>query len=516
MQKAKKIIGLALAIGMTVTMVAGCGGNGSSTDTSTAAPSTTADSSAVASTSEALNPVELQWYVVGNGQPKDMDAVLAKVNEWLKPKINATLKLNIFTYGDDFEQKMGAKVQSGEKFDITFTSNWALNYIQNSAKGAFVDLTPMLDKYAPKTKAQLGENIIKGASINGKLYAIPTLKEMAHNWGFLINKKMADKYKIDLSTIKKFDDIESALKIIKEKEGANGVEAFQTLTGESAYRVLDFEKIADDYVPGAIYGDGRDTKVVNDFDTPEAKTLYNTLHKWYLSGYIRKDADTVTDFAPARKAGKVFSTLASLKPGKDKEQSLSDGVNWVQIDLTKPVSTTREMIGAMQAISKTSANPDRALMLLELMNTEPELVNLVNFGIEGTHYTKVAGKDNVYDQTQQGKDGYNVGTPWLFANQFNTFLNKSEDPDKWTKFKEYNSNALVSPILGFTFNTDPVKTKIAALTSVRRQFMPGLETGKSDPAVMLPKFTAKLKQAGMDDVLKEMQKQVDAFLAAKK
>jgi putative aldouronate transport system substrate-binding protein len=244
--------------------------------------------------------------------------------------------------------------------------------------------------------------------------------------------------------------------------------------------------------------------------------LYNTLHKWYLSGYIRKDADTVTDFAPARKAGKVFSTLASLKPGKDKEQSLSDGVNWVQIDLTKPVSTTREMIGAMQAISKTSANPDRALMLLELMNTEPELVNLVNFGIEGTHYTKVAGKDNVYDQTQQGKDGYNVGTPWLFANQFNTFLNKSEDPDKWTKFKEYNSNALVSPILGFTFNTDPVKTKIAALTSVRRQFMPGLETGKSDPAVMLPKFTAKLKQAGMDDVLKEMQKQVDAFLAAKK
>jgi putative aldouronate transport system substrate-binding protein len=517
MQKAKKLIGLALAVGMTVTMVAGCGSNGSSTDST--APSTTADSStATATTSEtkALDPVELQWYVIGNGQPKDMDAVLAKVNEKLKAKINASLKLNIFTWGDDFEQKMGAKVQSGEKFDITFTSNWALNYIQNSAKGAFIDLTPMLDQYAPKTKAQLGDNIIKGASINGKLYALPTLKEMAHNWGFLINKKMADKNGIDLSTIKKFEDIEPALKIIKDKEGANGVEAFQTLTGESAYRVLDFEKIADDYVPGAIYGDGRDTKVLNDFDTPEAKSLYNTLHKWYLAGYIRKDADTVTDYAPARKAGKVFSAVASLKPGKDAEQSLADGIEWKQIDLTKPVSTTREMIGAMQAISKTSANPERALMFLELMNTDPEICNLVNFGIEGTHYTKVAGKDNVYEQTQQGKDGYNVGTPWMFANQFNTLLAKTEDPEKWTKFKEYNSNALVSPILGFTFNTEPVKTKVAALTSVRRQFMPGLETGKSDPAVMLPKFTDKLKQAGMDDVLKEMQKQVDAFLAAKK
>lgn len=516
MQKAKKLIGLVLVICMAITMVAGCGSDKTSADTSTAAVSTSSSAaeSTVAVESKTLDPVELQWYVVGNGQPKDMDAVLVKVNEWLKPKINASLKLNIFTWGDDFEQKMGAKIQSGEEFDITFTANWAANYQQNAPKGAFVDLTPMLDQYAPKTKAILGDKVIKGASIDGKLYAIPTNKEMAHNWGFLINKDMADKHGVDISAIKTFNDLEPALKIIKEKEAANGVEAFQTLTGESPYRVLDFEKMADDNVAGAIYGDGRDTKVVNDFATPEAMELYTTLHKWYKDGYIRKDADTVTDYSPARKAGKVFSVTASLKPGKDAEQSLADGVNWVQIDLTKPMATTREMTGSMQAISKTSKNPERALMFLELMNTEPELCNMINYGIEGTHYTKI--NDTTIEQTQAGTDGYNNGLQWLFANQFNTYLFAIEDPEKWTKFKEYNANSIASPILGFTFNTDSVKTELAAMTNVKRQYFPGLETGKADPATTLPKFTEKLKAAGLEKVLAEMQKQVDAFLAANK
>ncbi len=519
MQKAKRLIGLILVLCLAVSFVVGCGSeNGASDSTASPSPSTSvaSDTSTAADSSVALDPVELKWYVIGNGQPKDMDAVLAKVNEYLKPKINATLKtLNVFSWGDDFEQKMGAKVASGEEFDITFTSNWALNYLQNAPKGAFVDLTPMMDEYAPKTKALLGDKVIKGASIDGKLYAIPTNKEMAHNWGFLINKDLADKNGIDISTIKKFEDIEPALKIIKAKEP--GVEPFQTVVGESAYRILDFEKMVDDNVPGAIYGDGRDTKVINDFDTPEAKTLFTTLHTWFKAGYIRKDADTITDWQANRKAGKVFSAVASLKPGKDGEESVSSGINWVQVDITKPMATTREMTGSMQAISKSSQNPERALMFLELFNTDPELCNLINYGIEGTHYTKTA--DTKIEVTQAGKDGYNPGTPWMFGNQFNTYIYDSEKFEsataKWDKFKAYNESATASPILGFTFNSEPVKTKVAALTGVKKQFMPGLETGKSDPAVALPKFTAKLKAAGMDDVLAEMQKQVDTFLATK-
>lgn len=513
MQKAKRLIGLGLSICMAITMVAGCGDKKEPVDTSTpvssTADSSTADSSTAIDTSKA---VELQWYTVGGGQPKDMDAVLEKVNEYIKPKINATLKIDVFSWGNDVEDKMAAKIAAGAKFDIVSTANWLVKYVENSSKGAYVDLTPLLDDYAPKTKANLGETLIKGASVDGKLFAIPTLKEVAHNWGFLINKKMADKNGIDISTIKTFEDIEPALQIIKEKE--SGVEAFQTLVGESPYRVLDFEKLVGDDVPGAVYGDGRDTTVINDFDTPEAKALFTTLNKWYKAGYIRKDADTITDMSANRKAGKVFSAIAQLKPGKDAEQSLSDNTEWKQVDLTPVRSTTRDMNGAMNAISTTSENPERALMFLELMNNDVELVNLIDFGIAGTHYTKI--NDTTIEQTQAGKDNYNMGTSWLMGNQFNTYLFASEDPKKWDNFRAYNDSAVASKLAGFSVNAEKIKTEVAALTAIKKQYMPGLETGKSDPATALPKFTEKLKGAGLDAALKEMQSQVDAFLAANK
>lgn len=460
--------------------------------------------------------VKLKWYVIGNGQPKDAQKVQDEVNKYIKDKLNASVSITCFLWGDDYEKKMTAKVASGEQFDICFTSSWALNYGVNAAKGAYVDLTNLLGKYAPKTKALLGDAVLKGSQINGRNYAIPANKEMAHNWGFVVRQDLADKYNFDLTSIKKFTDIEPMLKVIKASEP--GVYPLEAVTGESPYRSLDFEKMVDDDVPGALYGDARDTKVVNDFETPEALALFTMMHKYYQAGYIRKDADTVTDYSADTKAGKIFAAIRSLKPGKDKELSSAEGQNWTQISLTRPMQTTREMTGSMQAISKSSKNPQRALRLLELFNTDPYLNNLINFGIEGTHYVKVS--DKIIDfapATNNGKDSkYNPGTPWMFGNQFINYLFTNEDPKKWDNFKAFNASAGQSKVLGFTFDVQPVKTQIAALKSAKKQFVPGLETGKSDPSVVLPQLNAKLKASGLDTVLKEMQRQIDAFLKAKK
>ena len=155
-------------------------------------------------------------------------------------------------------------------------------------------------------------------------------------------------------------------------------------------------------------------------------------------------------------------------------------------------------------------------MFLELFNSDVTVNNLINFGIEGTHYKKVDGKDNIIEATEAGAANYQPNGQWMFGNQFLAYLYKAEDPEKMNKFEAYNSSATQSPILGFTFNNEPVKTKIAALTGIKKQYMPGLETGKTDVATALPKFTEKLKAAGLEDVLKEMQAQVDKFLASSK
>src|SRR5699024_9551137 len=71
--------------------------------------------------------------------------------------------------------------------------------------------------------------------------------------------------------------------------------------------------------------------------------------------------------------------------------------------------------------------------------------------------------------------------------------------------------AETSPILGFSFNTDSVKTEISNISNVMNQYMDGLNTGTVDPDETLPKLLEALDKAGYEKVLTEMQKQYDEF-----
>ena len=456
-----------------------------------------------------LEPVELTWFFIGNGQQEDVSLIEEKINEYIKDKINATVKLQCYQWGAEYDDKLRQMIASRQEFDICFTAAWANNYMQNAVKGAFVPLNDekdLLSKYAPKTKALLGEDFLAGSQIDGINYGIPANKEKAHSWGFIIKKDLVDKYGFDLSAIKTLEDLEPMLKVIKEKEP--NVYGLEALNGESPYKLMDWDVIGDDKCPGVVYNDSKDLVVFNEFEKPETMALLKTMRKYFLAGYIRKDAATVTDYNADEAAGKIFAATKSLKPGKDAEMSLTHGFEWVQVYITPPVISSRDTMGSLQAISSTSKNPERALMFLELFNTDPYLNNLINFGIEGKHYVKVS--DSVIkagpDQTK-----YNPGTGWMFGNQFINYLYESEDPKKWEQFEEFNQQAAGTQTLGFNFDPSPVKNEIAAVNNLWDKYVPALETGSIDPEVNVPKFLEELKAAGIDKVIAEKQEQLNEW-----
>ena len=456
-----------------------------------------------------LEPVELTWFFIGNGQQEDVSLIEEKINEYIKDKINATVKLQCYQWGAEYDDKLRQMIASRQEFDICFTAAWANNYMQNAVKGAFVPLNDekdLLSKYAPKTKALLGEDFLAGSQIDGINYGIPANKEKAHSWGFIIKKDLVDKYGFDLSTIKSLEDLEPMLKVIKEKEP--NVYGLEALNGESPYKLMDWDVIGDDKCPGVVYNDSKDLVVFNEFEKPETMALLKTIRKFFQAGYIRKDAATVTDYNADEAAGKIFAATKSLKPGKDAEMSLTHGFEWVQVYITPPVISSRDTMGSLQAISSTSKNPERALMFLELFNTDPYLNNLINFGIEGKHYVKVS--DSVIkagpDQTK-----YNPGTGWMFGNQFINYLYESEDPKKWEQFEEFNQQAAGTQTLGFNFDPSPVKNEIAAVNNLWDKYVPALETGSIDPEVNVPKFLEELKAAGIDKVIAEKQEQLNEW-----
>jgi len=460
-----------------------------------------------------LPAVKLTWYVIGTPQ-KDWDLINKKVNEYIKPKLNAEIQMTMFDWGT-YDQKMQTKIAAGEPFDICFTAVWTNNYRTNVAKGAFLPLNKpgkdYLSKYAPKTKKLLGDSFINGASINGVLYAIPANKEKVHNWGFIVRKDLIEKYKLQdmLKKVKKIEDLEPYLKIIKQKEP--NIYAFGAYSGESPRLLLDWDKISDDDVPVSLYPNNNSTKVVFELNEPVTKNLFNTVRKYYQAGYIRKDAASVTDWMSDLKAGKVFLITQSLKPGKDAEMSISTGYPWVQIDITPPVMSTRECIGSMQAINAKSKNPERALMFLELFNTDKYLNNLINFGIEGQHYVFKDKAKGIIKPGPKAAD-YSPALGWMFGNQFINYIYENEDPNKWKNFEEYNKKGLPLLSLGFNFDETKVKTQVAACKNVWAQYIPMLETGSVDPDKYVPMAIQKFKQAGVDAIVKEAQAQYDKFL----
>ena len=154
--------------------------------------------------------------------------------------------------------------------------------------------------------------------------------------------------------------------------------------------------------------------------------------------------------------------------------------------------------------------------VLNLLNTNPELLNGLVYGPEGKNWEKVEGKEN----RVRVLDGYNGNTHmsgWNTGNNWILYINENVTDEQIAQSKKDLETAKESPALGFIFNTENVKSEITALTNTLNQFTSAINTGTVDPEVEIPKMLEKLKSEGAyQKVLDEIQKQYDEYLAAKK
>jgi putative aldouronate transport system substrate-binding protein len=71
-------------------------------------------------------------------------------------------------------------------------------------------------------------------------------------------------------------------------------------------------------------------------------------------------------------------------------------------------------------------------------------------------------------------------------------------------------------VLGFAFVQDNVKTEMSQITNVTSEMYLPLIEGMADVDVALPKLQKSLKDAGIDKVIAEAQKQIDEWAKTKK
>lgn len=523
-RKTRRFLVLSLTLVMMVSWVlTGCGSSKTNTPEATPTPAQTTQSTPSASagaqdpaTPQAQLPAyEIKW-LMPNGVQPDMDSVNAEMSKITKEKINATLKVEFVDWGS-YDQKVQVMMAAAEPMDLIFTSNWSNDYITGVNKNAYLEISQeKLQTLAPNVLEGVPEKCWPAAQVKGKLYAIINTQVEGRTPGVFGYKKYTDKYGFDLKSVTKMEQLTPFLEQIKAGEpGIIPIEIDGTRPWFNDIALTYGMEIFSNTNPAALYTNDDTATVMNYFAAPETKAYLKLVHEWYLKGYIRRDASTVSDYLADLKAGKIALMTNVLNPDTIANQAALWGVTADEMVGQPFMNTfmgTGGIIATMTAISKTSGDPDRCYMLYNLLydKNDTRLFNIMNYGIEDKHYTKEG--DVV---TPIANSGYWISCGWEYGNMFNSFKQSVTQPDWYPIGPQMNDTAETSKVLGFSFDPEPVKDQLTQCTAVINEYYNGLFTGSVDPDKYLPEFLGKLTKAGSETVVAEMQKQIDEWKKTK-
>lgn len=501
MNMVKKWKAASTALGLMVaasTLLSACGG-----DSSKAGSSSSADA-----VKDNGQPYEVAMAFVTLNDLPDVGLVQDEISKISKAKINATVKLIPISIAN-WTQQTNLMLAGNEKLDLMVSSSF-FNYASQVAKGQLEPMDDLLNKYGKGIVDALGQDVLNGSKVDGKVYGVADLRDMGADYGIIMRKDLVDKYNIDLSKIKSWSELDPVFQTIKDKEPSMAPLVQQTSQRMPASNIfnVNYDSIGDDL--GALVDPSKSTKFVNYFETKEYRDAVNLARKWYQAGYIMKDIATSQEAgANLVKAGKAFSYFSNMKPGFEQQESNLTGTPMVAVRLTPVLQKSDAINSFMMSITKNSENKEKAMQFLNLLYTDKDVMNLMALGIEGKHYVKT--KDNMIKLPDGVKQSGYQFNQWEVGNNFLTYVWEGTDPNIWELTKQHNKNGIKSKALGFSWNADPVKTEVAAATNVMNQYKAGLESGTLDPA-LIDEFNAKLKAAGLDKIIAEKQKQFDAWL----
>lgn len=481
----KKVVSLSAAV-LLVGILTACGGSKEKSESSSSEKT-------------------LLMYQIGD-KPDNYDELMKIANKKIEEKTGMTLNIQYIGWGD-YEKKMSVIVSSGENYDIAF----AKNYGPNAQKGAYADLTELAPKYAKAAYDQLDEAYIQGNLVDGKLYAFPVNGNIYAQQMLTFNKQYLDKYNLSIDDIQSYEDADKVLKTFHEQEP--NIAAFAVGQGFKVQGDLDYP-IGDGY-PFAIDLNGDSTKIINQYENTEFMNALKIMHSWYQAGYIPSDAATSsTDYPLEGNTWFIRQETQGPYDYGDTIISNAAGQELVSKAITRPLKSTAQAQMANFVVSNTSKNKEKAVEVLGELNSDPQLLNGLVWGIEGEAWKKVEGQEDKIELL----DGYKPNThfsAWNTGNNKILYTQESITDEMIKKRDESIANAETSPVLGFNFVTTNVKTELSNISNVMNQYLDGLNTGTVDPEETVPKLKEALEGAGYEKVLTEMQKQYDEFLKTK-
>lgn len=486
-----KKLSLVLVLALMLTSLAGFSANASEIDPST------------------LEPYEIVWYSLGE-KADHYDTVMAEINKYLTDHFNATLKLELNT-SSDHNEKLKLMINGRTEFDIAFVD---ANFPTYVAQEALYPLKDLLDQYGPDLLATYPQALWDSVTVNGDIYAVPTHKYSCSHYYYAISVTASDEVGVDtawindesLSKLEKWEAFKNWCHEMKDKGGdKNG---YVTSLGTGAFDALYPTENIGNGIGSVILGDdsfeGIEHNVVfNRYATPEFESYVKDAYELAQAGILPLDPDTEVGMKFADPAVSTQDSMAKRLPSYEETY----GVDFEAYFINYAFQTTDKIYGSMNSISDTSADPARAMMLINALIADKDFANLLFYGMEGEDWDRNAdGQIELHTNPKT----WNM-TTWSLPGFLTAEPDTSLPIDMVARYEAFADTLVPADNLGFALDEDPIMTEMAAIRQVTSEYVGPLTKGLANPETELPKFLDALNAAGVDSAIAEMQNQLNAW-----
>ncbi len=478
----KKLMGLLLAVSVMVTSLVGCGGSKGGDEITILYPG-----EETARFSEFLN-----------------NEFAAKVQEDLGLKVNM-----IFLPWDQYWTQKEVMLAANEKIDLYWDGLADLASFVNKKEAQPLD--KLIEENCPDMLNVLPMSQLQGGMVNGEIYGIPSAYAPSSAMFQLVCVRQDLLDAVGIADLQTPDDLKDYAKKVAEAypemKGPADI-IFKPLTryfqdeqltwvsgneiavlGEesgvvySYYETEAFQEVAkfnQSMVDEGLYIDEL-TTLYNERDS----RMQTGLHIW-VEGSIGKDQEiqaTVQQNAPEAQLATYL-----LAPEKDKYITAAGG--------------------EVLCVPYSSTNPEGAMKFLNWLYSSQENYLFCLYGVEGKDYNMVDGRlericteDFFYE--------------WMFRNANYQVFGADVPQEYIDTYKAWDDGAKTSAAMGFVFNNENVVEIETAVLEVVQSDMAAIRNGFVNFEESYPAAVQKLKEAGIDEYIAEVQRQLDEFVAAK-
>lgn len=460
--------------------------------------------------------IVIKWMVYGN-ESVDSDYVFAEFNRELQKHMpEVTVEFEVINK-DDYKAEWDMKMATNTWVDIAWVGEESFAFTDEVKDGNFMAIDYLLSTNGGKILEVISDDLWIMVSRGGNTFAIPIEGAMyREELGLIVRQSYVDGYpkKNDLKKVFTGDNVYLELEdYLTYLEKMGGIGTGVSYSSLRAIPNRGLEGVYGDDSPFVIRIEDDKPTIYNKYELPEYVTYFEAMHRWYERGYIREDINEVIN--PEENDGRINGSAMFVQEIGEEGIRCNDYNIEYAMDIIPLCSrryigyeTTRNCL----VIPKSSKNPMRAMDVLNLIYSEDgkDLYRLLVNGFEEEHYQ--IREDGTIDRKLDSEGNLLYGLSQYSVGSVTS--NYELTNGQFERMETLNEGSVKSELVGFDIDTRMVISGFTKVDLIVDEYIDLLSSGsEEDWERTYSEFINTMKEAGSDDVIKELQMQLDEFLS---